>query len=68
MEKTVLKVNGMTCHHCEMAVIKSTEALNGVKKTHVDLKKGTVTVEYDSAQTQLDAIKATIDNAGYEVA
>jgi copper chaperone len=67
MEKTTLNVQGMSCHHCEMAVTKATEAL-GVKKTKVDLKKGLVTVEFDSAKTNIDAIKAAITDAGYEVA
>jgi copper ion binding protein len=68
MEKIVLKVNGMSCSHCEAAVAKASESVDGVKKAKADLKKGCVTVEFDSAKAQPDAIKAAITEAGYEVA
>jgi copper chaperone len=68
MEKTTLSVQGMSCRHCEIAVTKAAEAIEGVKKTTVDLKKGLVTVEFDPAKTGIDAIKAAITGAGYEAA
>jgi copper ion binding protein len=68
MQKIVLKVNGMSCSHCEAAVTKASESVDGVKKAKVDLKKGLVTVEFDSAKARTDAIRAAITEAGYEVA
>jgi copper chaperone len=65
MEKTVIKVNGMSCEHCVHAVSRAAEAL-GVKAA-VDLKGGTVALEYDPEKTALDAIKAAITEEGYEV-
>jgi copper chaperone len=67
MERTVVKVNGMSCEHCVKAVSMAAEALAGVKKAAVDLKGGTVTLEYDPEKTALDAIKAAISEEGYEV-
>jgi copper chaperone len=67
MEKTVLKVNGMSCEHCVKAVTGAACSLAGVKKARVDLKDGTVALEYDPAQTALDAVKAAITDQGYEV-
>jgi copper chaperone len=67
MEKTVLKVNGMSCEHCVRAVTKAAEALTGVKKAAVDLKGGTVALEYDPGKIALDAVKAAITGEGYEV-
>ncbi|MDR1826788.1 MAG: copper chaperone CopZ [Methylobacteriaceae bacterium] len=68
MEKTVLKVNGMSCEHCVKAVTKAVGALAGVGSVAVDLAGGTVTVEHDPAQAPLDAIKAEIEDQGYELA
>lgn len=67
MEKTVLKVEGMSCEHCVKAVTKAVEALPGIENVSVDLKSKAVTVKYDPAQSSLDAIKAEIDDQGYEV-
>jgi len=67
MDKTVLKVEGMSCSHCENAVKKAVGALDGVSSVSVDLKGKTVTVEYDSAKVSLDDIKNEIEDQGYEV-
>jgi copper chaperone len=40
MEKTVIKVDGMSCEHCVKAVTKATTALDSVKGVTVDLKRG----------------------------
>ena len=37
-EKVELKVTGMSCGHCEVAVIKALMALDGVKKAEADHK------------------------------
>lgn len=67
MEKTILKVDGMSCEHCVKAIIKALNALSGVGGIAVDLKSGTVTVEYDPAQSPLDKIKLEIEDQGYDV-
>jgi copper chaperone len=68
MEKTVLQVNGMSCEHCVKAVKTAATSIAGVKKADVDLKGGTVALEYDPAKAALSAIKAAIEDQGYEVA
>lgn len=67
MERTVLKVEGMSCSHCENAVKKSVGALEGVSGVTVDLKGKTVTVEYESSKVSLDVIKNEIEDQGYDV-
>ncbi|HHY82787.1 MAG TPA: copper chaperone CopZ [Clostridiales bacterium] len=67
MERTVLKVEGMSCSHCENAVKKSVGALDGVSAVTVDLKGKTVTVDYDSSKVTIDRIKAEIEDQGYDV-
>ena len=44
MEKITLKVEGISCSHCENAIKKALGALNGVGSVAVDLKKKIVTV------------------------
>jgi copper chaperone len=66
MEKSTIKVNGMTCKHCEMAVSKAlTKA--GAVDVAVDLKRGTVNISFDKSKVSLDALVKSIQEAGYEV-
>ena len=67
MEKTVLKVDGMSCDHCVRAITKAVGTLPGIDTVAVDLKANTVTVEYDPAQSSLDKIKFEIEDQGYRV-
>ena len=59
-------VSGMSCGHCEAAVKEEVSALEGVESVDVDLATKLVVVrgeELDDA-----AIRAAIDEAGYEAA
>lgn len=67
MEKTVLKVEGMSCSHCEKAIKKAVGTLDGVGEVTVDLKKKTVTVEYEALKVSIDSIKNEIIDQGYDV-
>jgi copper chaperone len=66
MEKTPLKVEGMSCEHCVKAVSGAVGGLPGVTNVSVDLKGGTASFDFDPAQTPLAAVKAAIVDAGYE--
>lgn len=59
-------VNGMTCEHCVAAITEDVSAVPGVTDVKVDLAGGRVTVSSDG---ELDdaAVRAAIDEAGYEV-
>lgn len=67
MEKTTLKVNGMTCMGCVNSVKRVVSPIAGVHGVDVSLEKGEVTVEYDRAPAPIDAIKSAIEDAGYDV-
>lgn len=67
MEKLVLKVEGMSCSHCENAVKKAVSALDGVTSVEVSLGDKTVTIAHDAAKATLEAIKAAIEDQGYDV-
>ena len=59
-------VNGMTCGHCVRAVTDEVRRLPGVTAVAVDLASGNVTVE-SSAPLDDAAVRASVDEAGYEV-
>ena len=66
METALYSVPGMSCGHCEAAVTKEVSALPGVASVVVDLDSKRVEVtgsELDDA-----AIRAAIEEAGYEAA
>ena len=67
MEKSVIRVEGMSCQHCVKAVSDAVNALPGIDSVEVDLDAGLVTVQHDPAQSPLDKIKAEIDGQGYDV-
>ncbi|MHC1755076.1 MAG: heavy-metal-associated domain-containing protein [Methanosarcina sp.] len=61
-----IKVEGMSCAHCEMRVKKAVEAVEGVRKAEVNLQNKQVVVEYDEGKQNLEKVKAAIREAGYE--
>jgi copper chaperone len=67
MITTTIKVGGMSCEHCVKAVETATLALPGVQNAKVDLAAGSVTVEHDEALAPLAAIRAAIEEQGYDV-
>ena len=64
---TTYTVTGMTCGHCAQAVTGELGALPGVDAVQVDLGTGAVTVT-STAPLSTDAVKAAVDEAGYELA
>jgi copper chaperone CopZ len=55
----------MTCGHCVAAVTREVSAVPGVTEVSVDLASGLVSV---SGAADDAAVRAAIDEAGYEVA
>ena len=68
MEKTIIGVNGMTCNHCKMSVENALKRLDGVNSAEVSLENKNVTVEFDNSKIGLEALKAAIDDTGFDVA
>jgi copper chaperone CopZ len=60
-------VVGMTCGHCVTAVTEEVSALPGVTAVDVDLAGGGLTVTSD-APVEDSAVRAAVEEAGYEVA
>ncbi len=65
MATTTLKVGGMSCGHCVMAVTKALKGVPGVQDAKVDLQGGRAVVDYDAARTSpRDLVGAVLDE-GY---
>jgi copper chaperone len=61
-----IKIKGMTCNHCVMAVTKALNEIEGVRDVHVDLEKGEATFE-EAQPVDMSIVKEGIKKAGYEV-
>jgi copper chaperone len=68
METVTLKVNGMTCQGCVRSVKRVLERVPGVIGAEVDLERGQARVQIDQAKVAPGALKAAIEQAGYEAA
>jgi copper chaperone CopZ len=64
---TTYTVTGMTCSHCVQAVTGELSELPGVADVQVDLASGSVTVTSEAPLAD-DAVRAAVDEAGYELA
>jgi Cu2+-exporting ATPase len=62
-----ISVKGMMCGHCEMHVKKALEAIDGIKSAAASHEKAEVTIE-TSKPVDENAIKAAVEEAGYEYA
>ena len=65
MATRAYEVAGMSCQHCVNAVQGEVGRLAGVSAVDVDLSQGAVTVTGEGLDDA--AIRAAIDEAGYEV-
>jgi copper chaperone len=67
MTTEVIKVEGMTCGHCKMAVERALSSLKGVSSAEVDLSNNTVSVRYDETNVGRDQFAEAIEAEGYSV-
>ncbi|MGD0279963.1 MAG: heavy metal-associated domain-containing protein [Smithella sp.] len=61
-----IKIKGMSCQHCVMAVTKALSVVDGIKDVNVDLKSGTATYE-EIKNVDPSVVVAAIKKAGYEI-
>ncbi len=61
-----IKIKGMSCQHCVMAVTKALGTLDGIRDVHVDLQNGLATYEEVKPVDPVD-VAAAIKKAGFEV-
>lgn len=63
---TTVKIKGMSCNHCVMAVTKALMEIDGVKGVEVDLAKGEATFD-EATPVDMDIVRAQIKKAGYDI-
>ena len=62
-----VKIKGMSCNHCVMAVTKSLKEIDGISNVKVDLQKAEAT--FDEVQpVDMKIVKEHIRKAGYDIA
>jgi copper chaperone len=66
MTQETIKVEGMSCMHCQMRVKKAVEAVEGVQKADVNLQTKQVTIDYEEDKANTEKVKDAIREAGYE--
>ncbi|MDD4565105.1 MAG: cation transporter [Eubacteriales bacterium] len=67
MEKITLRIEGMACGHCEVAVQNAVRKLPGIKKVKANKRKKESVIEFDEAAVTLEQIVDEINSTGYKV-
>ena len=63
--KLKFDITGMSCSACSAAVERSVKKLDGIKNVEVSLLANSMTVEFDDAKTNEQAIIGAVKSAGY---
>jgi copper chaperone len=63
--RTVLRVEGMTCGHCEAAVRGAVSEVEGVRGVEADSAGGTVAVVHDEDRPTVERLEEAVEKAGY---
>ena len=67
MKQLQLTVNGMDCTHCEQRLETALSHVDGVVRSKADYKEGSLSVVIDPAKANEEAIRASVQKAGFEV-
>jgi copper chaperone len=65
MKVETVKIDGMSCYHCVMAVKKE---LSKLDLKLLDVEIGSAKIEYDELKVTEQNIKDAVEEAGYKVA
>ena len=63
---TTIKINGMSCQHCVMAVTRALQKIEGINNVQVNLEKGEATFE-EEGPVDGEAIRAAVKKAGFDI-
>jgi copper chaperone len=64
---TTIKIKGMTCNHCVMAVKKTLSGIDGISNVNVSLERGEASFD-ETKPVDREVIRERIKKAGYDVA
>ena len=62
-----IKITGMSCQHCVMAVTKALSGIDGISNVKVNLEKGEASFD-ETKPVDMLVIREHIRKAGFEVA
>jgi copper chaperone CopZ len=65
--KTTITVKGMKCGGCEATVREAVGSCAGVTAVEPSFKQNSVTIEYDEASANIEAIRDVIKSKGFQV-
>jgi mercuric ion binding protein len=65
LERVVIRVEGMSCATCEIAIRYALKSVNGVESVRVSAAAKTATVDYDPTKTNPEKLVAAINSTGY---
>jgi len=68
MQTVTLGISGMTCGGCVRSVTNVLKAQDGVAKADVSLENKNAVVEFDPGKVQVEQLKRSVVEAGFEVA
>lgn len=63
--KTTIKIEGMSCAHCQKAVENTLLNIEGIQKVEVDLKNKLAKIE--ATKFEEIKVKEALESQGYEV-
>lgn len=64
MTEKLIMIDGMSCHHCVMAVKKE---LSKLTLNSFNVEIGSARINYNESKTKLEEIEKAIEEAGYKV-
>jgi Cu+-exporting ATPase len=67
LEKSIFKVDDMTCNHCKMRISRIIEQYSGVRRYNIDLDTKLIEIEYDSNELSIESVKNAIRQAEYTI-
>ena len=67
MPRVTLEAPDISCDHCIASIQKAVSKLPGVRFLEGDPSAKRVTLEYDAASVQLEAIEGAMEAEGYPV-
>jgi copper chaperone len=62
-----IKIDGMSCGHCVMAVTKALQKIEGIKNVQVSLDKGEASFDEEHSVDR-NAVREAVKKAGFNVA
>jgi copper chaperone CopZ len=62
-----LRVDGMTCEHCERAVTRELLQVDGVEQVRVDVPRGLVWAQHAERVPDPRELAAAVDEAGFDL-